>query len=341
MALPKTSLAVNRCAFPINFDTYKGCEHQCKYCFANLAPNGERVNVKFDSTAKDLTNWIAGSRGATESWCDWNIPICIGRNSDPFQPIERKEKRTLACLKVLAKSGYPFIITTKNAMCAEGEWLEVLKDCNFVMQFSMLCPDMDKLERGASSYEERLAAISKIAPYARRVVARWQPLFLELAPKAMREIPRLKEAGAYAVLCECAFLKKPLGKCNVYTNGQFLYPVADKEKWETRIKQKCHAHGLVFLSSDTKRLSDSLCCCCGDGLEKHGFIPNRCNAVWYYLDRKNYCATAGQKKVGSARAFHNVMFGREDYKKLAQYTFQQAMENAIITPDIKLQMERG
>ena len=341
MSLPKTSLALNRCAFPINFDTYKGCAHQCKYCFANYAPNGERTAVKHDSSAKDLSAWISGKRGSTETWCDWKIPICIGRNSDPFQPCERTERRTLECLRVLAKSGYPFIITTKSTLPAEDEYLSVLKDCNFVFQMSMFCSALDKLETGAPPYEERLSALSKISPYAKRVVARWQPCFLELAPQAMRELPRLHDAGVYGVLCEGAFLKKPLGKCNAFVKGTYLYPVNYKEKVYTKIRAAAHAHGLVFLSSDTKRMSDSLCCCCGDGLEDCGFVPNRCNSVWYYLDHENYRATPAQERKGTGRAFHNMWFGREDYKKIQNYSFRQLMEYDIINPDTKLDTERG
>lgn len=339
--LPKTGASLCKCSFPVNFDTYKGCEHGCKYCFANLNVNGQRKGYSFDGDWRGLKKWIDGKRGSTETWCDWNIPICIGRNSDPLQPCEVEHHRTLDCLKLLAETKYPFIITTKGVLLTEREeYFKVISQCNCVVQYSMFCSRMDALEPNAPKYEERLASIAKLKGVVRRTVARWAPNFLEYLPTAMREIPRLKAAGVELLCTETAFLKKPIGKCTMRAEGTnvYVYPVREYEKAYTKIRAACHAHGLMFTTCNCKRMNDSLECCTG-GLE--GFVPCKCNAPYYYLKRDEYHATAGMKKVGTGTAMHNVLFGREDYSKLKHYSFQQVMENAILSPDVKLQIERG
>ena len=145
-----------RCPFPVNFDPYGGCEHQCAYCFANRHIRKD-ARDKFDASkekgesVEQLKAFCEGKRTSRLRWIDWKIPVCIGRNTDPFQPREAREKKTLACLKYLAKTGYPFIVTTKGVMMAEDrEYREVLKDCNCVFQFSMCCPKPRCLPRRSS-----------------------------------------------------------------------------------------------------------------------------------------------------------------------------------------------
>ena len=129
---PNTSFVAVNCPFPVQFDVYWGCSHKCKYCFANKRGgfNSGESRVESDDgimrygTARQLADWIKGKRSKSEAWCDWNIPIKFGTNSDPFQPCELKERATLKCLKVLAKTGYPFILISKGAtIAARPEYL--------------------------------------------------------------------------------------------------------------------------------------------------------------------------------------------------------------------------
>lgn len=143
------------CPYPIHLDTYSGCSHACRYCFAN-----EKLtisNIKPLNNAESLERFINGHRTLETKWCDWNIPIHWGANSDPFQACENEYKRSLECLKIFVKSKYPFIISTKNPVLATAEpYLSLLKECECVFQISMACSKYDKLEAGAPNYEKRL-----------------------------------------------------------------------------------------------------------------------------------------------------------------------------------------
>ncbi len=76
------------CNLPVRFDTYTGCSHGCKYCFARKKQQIEKISR--DETAASLKSFIEGSRNDTTNWCDWNIPVHWGGMSDPFQPIEKR-----------------------------------------------------------------------------------------------------------------------------------------------------------------------------------------------------------------------------------------------------------
>ena len=105
------------CDLPIRFDTYKGCTHLCKYCFVQRKST---LDVELGESVASLKNFVEGKRAKDTQWCDWNIPLHWGGMSDPFQPCEKKYKRSLECLKYLAKTQYPVVISTKGKLCIES-----------------------------------------------------------------------------------------------------------------------------------------------------------------------------------------------------------------------------
>ena len=322
--MPKSSNYLWGCSYPINFDTYEGCEHRCSYCYAqwrNPGKKGMFKKVTRGETVASLRNWIEGKRGAREKWADWRIPICWGRSSDPFQPMEREKKWSLECLQLLAETKYPFIVTTKSTLIAEEPYKSLFAKCNCLVQISMVCSEYNQLERGAPPYEARLACAATMSKLVPRVIARWQPLFLEKRPtfdtrKCFGEIPRLKAAGVYGVLCEMIESKRPLRPWLTDRRGNcYGYYVNMIESAYKLIRKRCHENGLVFLTGDQPRLSDSLECCGTEGL---GWEPNLCTTVRHFLSPETYAERPCQCKPGTGCAWKNVYT-----RALAEDTFSK------------------
>lgn len=131
----KCGTQVILCNLPVRFDTYKGCSHGCKYCFAQKKQN--IAKIQRDETVEALRSFVEGKRGRETAWCDWNIPIHWGGMSDPFQPIEKNIRASYECLKLLAETKYPFVVSTKGRLVADPEYLDLLAQCNCVVQVSM------------------------------------------------------------------------------------------------------------------------------------------------------------------------------------------------------------
>ena len=74
------------CNLPVRFDTYVGCSHGCRYCFAQKKTDISKIRK--GDTPQSLRDFIEGKRGYETHWVDLNIPIHWGGMSDPFQPIE-------------------------------------------------------------------------------------------------------------------------------------------------------------------------------------------------------------------------------------------------------------
>jgi len=158
----KTALSLS--ALPgldYSLNPYRGCEHNCAYCYA---PNvlkikrenwGNFIDVKANIPlvlSKEIKNKERGVVG-------------ISTVTDPYQPIEKKYKLTLYCLEQLLKYDFPISIQTKSSL--------VVRDINMVSKFSdaeviMSITTLDDNERKllepySSPVEKRLDVLRKYA----------------------------------------------------------------------------------------------------------------------------------------------------------------------------------
>ena len=309
------------CDLPVRIDTYKGCSHGCKYCFVQNKTDISELGTS--NCIKQLKSFIEGKRTQTTSWCDWAIPLHWGGMSDPFQPIEAKYQISYECLKIFAETKYPFIVSTKGRLLATDKYLDLLKQCNAVVQLSMVCSKYDKIEPGCPSYEERLQMARKIAPNCRRLIVRLQPYMTEVFRDVMNNLPRLKQAGVYGVTIEgMKFFKKKEGLIKL--GHDYCYPTEVLKKHFQTIKDECHRLGLKFYCAENRlrTMGDDMCCCGIDGLE--GFRGNKYHLLRLY----NNCAeepTGAMKVKNTAQPFRTLYQSAGITKFLAKYSFEEIM----------------
>lgn len=290
------------CEYPVRLDTYSGCSHGCKYCFARTKVDIEKVTMK--NCAKQLRGFIEGKRNGVTKWCDWAIPLHWGGLSDPFQPVERRAGASLECLKIFAETKYPVIISTKGKLITEEPYLSILRECNAVVQVSMVCSSYDRMEPGAPSFEERLSMVARLAGNCRRVIVRAQPYITGVKREFLSNIPRFAKAGAHGVTVEGMKFKK--GKPGlVKVRGDYCYPEDLLEAHYALIRDACHDAGLAFFCAENRLrpMGDSPACCgCGD---LPGFRGNRFNAV-SLLNGIDCAPTERMKEVGTAMCFKAI-----------------------------------
>lgn len=295
--MPKCGSQIAICDLPVRFDTYKGCSHMCRYCFVQL--KYDIANIERGEGPKALAEFIAGKRSGDTSWCDWNIPIHWGGVSDPFQPIEAQHRLSHEALKIFAETKYPFVVSTKGRLIAAPEYLDLLKECNCVVQISLLSPRYDAIEKGAPSFSERLDIIRKVVPHVKRVIVRAQPYTTEILNDILRQIPIYADAGVFGLTVEGMKYKRKVPGL-VKVAGDYCYPVGILRKHFDVIKATCHRYGLRFYSAENRlrKLGDSLCCCGIDGLD--GFVPNTYNLNHYLYDREHFTPTPKMSESGSS-----------------------------------------
>ena len=156
--------------FDRSINPYRGCEHGCVYCYArpshaylNLSPGLDFETRLFAKTnAAGLLREKLAARGYRP------VPITIGANTDPYQPIERRYEITRALLAVFAETRHPCTIITKSAMVERDLDLlaELARDRLVAVFVSVTSLDnrlSAKLEPRASAPHRRIAAIRRLS----------------------------------------------------------------------------------------------------------------------------------------------------------------------------------
>jgi len=313
------------CNLPIRFDTYIGCSHACRYCFAQKKTDISKV--KRGNSAESLRSFIEGKRNYETQFCDWDIPIHWGGMSDPFQPCEREERISLECLKLLADTQYPFVVSTKGRLTGTPEYLDLLARCNGVVQISMVVRKYDRLEPGCPSYAERLDMAAAIAPRVKRLVVRIQPYMPEVFEDVMKGIPELAEAGVYGIVVEgMKFSKAKPGMVRIGSDS--CYPKAILERDFIQLRQEAHRNGLRFYSGENRlrAMGDDMCCCGIEGLD--GFKGNDYNLCMIFNGKKPE-PTERMKQVGTGGPFKTLYQSAGSGRRIAKMSFAGLMQEEL------------
>ena len=104
--------------FDRSINPYRGCEHGCSYCFARPTHSylGLSPGLDFESrifAKPDAAALLEKALRMPKYKC---LPMAMGTNTDPYQPIEREHRITRSVLKVLARFKHPVGIVTKGAL---------------------------------------------------------------------------------------------------------------------------------------------------------------------------------------------------------------------------------
>ena len=250
------------CDMPLRFDTYKGCSHGCEYCFVKMQSDISKIEI--GETPKTLLNFInkRKAKKAVAVIFDYDIPLHWGGVSDPFQPIELEKRLSFDCLKVFAKTKYPFVVSTKSAIIARPEYLELLKDCNCAVQFSAVGSSYDDFEKGASTFIERVEAMKKISDLGIRVIVRAQPMLPKMEKELTENLKLFKDAGVHGLIIEFMKYKyKAVGTLKV--RGDNVYPLETIKPVFDRVKKQANALGIKVYAGENRlrQYGDSLNCC--------------------------------------------------------------------------------
>lgn len=105
--------------FAWSLNPYRGCRHACLYCYARIyhtyigfddPADFDRVVLYKEDLAEKLDAEIGAMRHPLKG------EVAIGTATDPYQPLEAREKLTREALTVLLRRGVGVSITTKSPL---------------------------------------------------------------------------------------------------------------------------------------------------------------------------------------------------------------------------------
>ncbi len=190
--------------FDRSINPYRGCEHGCVYCYARPthAYLGLSPGLDFESrlfhkpdAAEQLARELAAPGYAPQ-------PVCLGANTDPWQPVERRLGITRAILEVLHACDHPVRIVSKGALVERD--LDLLADMasRNLLSASVSVTSLDRqlsrrMEPRASAPQRRLQTIRTLADAGIPVRLLIAPLIPALNDDQLEAImERGREAGA-------------------------------------------------------------------------------------------------------------------------------------------------
>jgi DNA repair photolyase len=156
--------------FSQSINPYQGCEHGCIYCYArpSHAYWGYSPGLDFETRLIAKPNAAALLREELAKPAYRPSVICLGSNTDPYQPIERQQQLTRSILQVMLETRHPLTIISKNALIERDlDLLQPLAEKKLV-QVLISLTSLDntlsrRLEPRASSPGRRLQAIRKLS----------------------------------------------------------------------------------------------------------------------------------------------------------------------------------
>ncbi len=182
---------------------YRGCEHDCWYCYARYTheylrlPMGAFQHVIF---AKTNVAEVLRKELSRRSWK--HELVNVGTVTDPYQPIERKYRLTRKMLQVFRECKTPVVLTTKSHHVLDD--LELLTDFSRELFLNVVftVTTMDealkrKLEPSTCSLRQRFRAMERVAASGITVGVVMSPVFPLLTDtrEQMAEVARAAAAA--------------------------------------------------------------------------------------------------------------------------------------------------
>jgi hypothetical protein len=287
------------CPLLLSIDTYEGCPHECRYCFARSQYKRQNRGKPRPEPVRPalLTAWERALNGEhlknpmIEYLVSKRHPIQLGTKSDPFpKGIEPELKNTRKFIEMCNKVNYPVYISTKNTDTRDMP-VEILAKGNYILGVSLASHKADhiqKLERNTSRPLERIRQIPQ--GVFKKIIVKWHPF-----------IPQLfKPGNGRDEKVDWSEIDRYLDGISGTADAVSLSFLADSRVWDhslleeigpddfteleevailTYIKEQAHIRNLEFYTSGYPALSDSPICCGLRGDEFEIFTP----WVWSYL----------------------------------------------------------
>jgi len=156
--------------FDRSVNPYRGCEHGCSYCFARPSHAYLGMSPGLDFESRLLAKPDAAKLLERELRAPGYrpLPMALGTNTDPYQPVERNWRITRQVLEVLRAFNHPVGIVTKGALITRD--IDILADmaarhqAKVFMSITTLDRDLARrMEPRAATPERRLQAIRALA----------------------------------------------------------------------------------------------------------------------------------------------------------------------------------
>jgi DNA repair photolyase len=169
-----------------SLNPYRGCQHNCRYCYV---PNVLRIERKNWGSFVDVKTNIHVVL-STELKKKKPGIVAISTVTDPYQPIEGKYKLTRYCLEQLLIHDFPVNIQTKSDLVTRDiDLISKFTDIEVMFSIGTINDSERKiLEPFSSSIQKRLNAMKKISDAGINTSVFFGPIYPTIKKQEMEQI---------------------------------------------------------------------------------------------------------------------------------------------------------
>ncbi len=192
--------------FDRSVNPYRGCEHGCIYCYARPSHSylGYSAGLEFETKLIARSNSAEALEKSFRAKSYVPKVICIGSNTDPYQPIEKGREITRQILEVFRTYSHPVAVLTKGSLIERD--IDILADLakdNLVrvgVSITTLDPKVSRaMEPRAPAPQRRLQTIARLSEAGIPTRVMISPLIPALSDHELEAIIKAaSEAGAVA-----------------------------------------------------------------------------------------------------------------------------------------------
>lgn len=179
------------CPKKYSLNPYTGCEHGCVYCYiTSYIPRAFEARLK-----KNLLEQVRRQR----SKLDPERVISMANSSDPYTPMERRFKRTRACLQLL-RDHRVMIITKSDLVTRDIDLLREMRACVSITVTTLDQETASRLEPRAPEPGRRIRALRKLRDAGIGVACRVDPIIPGVNSDVADLLDELRDAGVAQVV---------------------------------------------------------------------------------------------------------------------------------------------
>lgn len=190
-----------KCNYPTRLDTYgKGCQHDCKYCYAKSLLNFRGL---WDAKEPAVANIEKIKHMINKNLKAGDI-VRLGGMTDCFQPLERKYKVSYQTIEELNKKGIGYLIVTKSDIVADDEYIKLMDKKLAHIQITITCTSDEfcaKYEK-ATPPSKRIAAVEKLQEAGFDVQVRLSPFIPQFVSMGVLDMDIINNIKCDKILVE-------------------------------------------------------------------------------------------------------------------------------------------
>ena len=244
--VPRSAISWNRSPdlpFDRSVNPYRGCEHGCTYCFARPTHAYLNLSPGLDFETRLIARPGIGAVLAREIGArSYKVaPMALGTNTDPYQPIEARERVMREVLQVLSDWNHPVAITTKGSLILRDLDLLAPMAAKGLVRVGISITTLDaalarSMEPRCPAPARRLAVIRQLAAAGIEVRAMIAPVVPGLTDHELEPImTACRDAGAIAA--SYITLRLPLEVAQVFKDWLAEAQPGRAEKVMARLRE--------------------------------------------------------------------------------------------------------